>query len=337
MADLLRTIPDLKVIATSRTPLHVSGEQEFPVPGLPVPPDPGQLGGYEQAVQGGPRAIDRRPPLDVRGGPPLHRPGGRRPARLRGHERERAGGRGDLRPPPRHAPRHRARRGPGEAAQPGRDPRPPRAPAQRPGGRGPRPAGPPADAPRRDRLELRHPRRAPATPPRPAGGLRRRLRARGRRGDRRPVRRDRHRRPRRAPGPRRPEPDPVDRGRTAALRDARHDPRVRGRDAGGPRRRRGHPRPPRSLVPGARRGVGAAPRRRRPAVAPRAARARARQPPGRPRPGRGRRRRLDRDPAGLRDVALLAEARPPQRGAAAAGGVRRGRPGPATTRSSGPA
>jgi predicted ATPase/class 3 adenylate cyclase len=58
VADLLRTIPDLKVIATSRTPLHVSGEQEFPVPGLPVPPDPGQLGGYEQAVQGGARAID---------------------------------------------------------------------------------------------------------------------------------------------------------------------------------------------------------------------------------------------------------------------------------------
>ncbi|HEX4898684.1 MAG TPA: AAA family ATPase [Candidatus Limnocylindrales bacterium] len=58
VADLLRTIPDLKVIATSRTPLHVSGEQEFPVPGLPVPPDPGQLGGYEQAVQGGALAID---------------------------------------------------------------------------------------------------------------------------------------------------------------------------------------------------------------------------------------------------------------------------------------
>jgi len=58
VADLLRTIPDLKVIATSRAPLHVSGEQEFPVPGLPVPPDPGQLGGYEQALQGGAGALD---------------------------------------------------------------------------------------------------------------------------------------------------------------------------------------------------------------------------------------------------------------------------------------
>ena len=58
VADLLRTVPDLKVIATSRAPLHVSGEQEFPVPGLPVPPDPGQLGGYERAVQGGAGALD---------------------------------------------------------------------------------------------------------------------------------------------------------------------------------------------------------------------------------------------------------------------------------------
>ena len=52
VADILRTIPDLKVIATSRAPLHISGEQEFPVPGLPVPPDPGQLSGYERARQG---------------------------------------------------------------------------------------------------------------------------------------------------------------------------------------------------------------------------------------------------------------------------------------------
>ncbi|MEW5991980.1 MAG: tetratricopeptide repeat protein [Chloroflexota bacterium] len=58
VADLLRTVPDLKVIATSRAPLHISGEQEFPVPGLPVPPDPGQLSGYERARRGGGGAID---------------------------------------------------------------------------------------------------------------------------------------------------------------------------------------------------------------------------------------------------------------------------------------
>jgi len=58
VADLLRTVPDLKIIATSRAPLHVSGEQEFPVPGLPVPPDTEGLGGYERARQGGGAAID---------------------------------------------------------------------------------------------------------------------------------------------------------------------------------------------------------------------------------------------------------------------------------------
>jgi predicted ATPase/class 3 adenylate cyclase len=39
VADLLRSCERLSVIATSRAPLHVSGEQEYPVPGLPVPRD----------------------------------------------------------------------------------------------------------------------------------------------------------------------------------------------------------------------------------------------------------------------------------------------------------
>ena len=43
IADLLRTAPSIKVIVTSRATLHVSGEQEYPVPGLPTPPDPSQL------------------------------------------------------------------------------------------------------------------------------------------------------------------------------------------------------------------------------------------------------------------------------------------------------
>jgi predicted ATPase/class 3 adenylate cyclase len=58
VADILRAAPGLKVIVTSRAPLRVSGEQEFPVPGLPVPPDPGHLGGYEQAQHGGADAFD---------------------------------------------------------------------------------------------------------------------------------------------------------------------------------------------------------------------------------------------------------------------------------------
>jgi predicted ATPase/class 3 adenylate cyclase len=39
VADLLRSAPKLRVIATSRAALRVSGEQEYPVPGLPVPRD----------------------------------------------------------------------------------------------------------------------------------------------------------------------------------------------------------------------------------------------------------------------------------------------------------
>ena len=53
VADVLRAAPGLKVLVTSRAALRVSGEQEFPVPGLPVPPDPGTLGGYERSLLGG--------------------------------------------------------------------------------------------------------------------------------------------------------------------------------------------------------------------------------------------------------------------------------------------
>ncbi len=52
VADLLREAPGLSVIATSRAPLRVSGEQEYAVPGLPVPPDPSQIPIYEQARLG---------------------------------------------------------------------------------------------------------------------------------------------------------------------------------------------------------------------------------------------------------------------------------------------
>ncbi|HET7029991.1 MAG TPA: adenylate/guanylate cyclase domain-containing protein [Candidatus Limnocylindrales bacterium] len=39
IADLLRAAPNLSAIVTSRAPLRVSGEQEYPVPGLPTPRD----------------------------------------------------------------------------------------------------------------------------------------------------------------------------------------------------------------------------------------------------------------------------------------------------------
>lgn len=58
IADLLRSAPGLKALATSRAALHISGEQEYPVPGLPVPPDPGTMSGYEQARLGGTDHLD---------------------------------------------------------------------------------------------------------------------------------------------------------------------------------------------------------------------------------------------------------------------------------------
>lgn len=53
ITDILRAAPGVRVLVTSRAPLRVSGEQEFPVPGLPVPPDPGRQGGFERAQHGG--------------------------------------------------------------------------------------------------------------------------------------------------------------------------------------------------------------------------------------------------------------------------------------------
>jgi predicted ATPase/class 3 adenylate cyclase len=52
IADLLRAAPGLSVLATSRAPLRVSGEQEYPVPGLPTPPNPTQLTALERARLG---------------------------------------------------------------------------------------------------------------------------------------------------------------------------------------------------------------------------------------------------------------------------------------------
>jgi predicted ATPase len=47
VASLLRACPGLKVIVTSRAVLHVAGEQEYVVPGLPAPPDTSRLSRVE--------------------------------------------------------------------------------------------------------------------------------------------------------------------------------------------------------------------------------------------------------------------------------------------------
>jgi predicted ATPase/class 3 adenylate cyclase len=53
VADLLRAAPGIKAVVTSRAVLHVSGEQEYEVPGLPAPPDPSQESGMERMTRGG--------------------------------------------------------------------------------------------------------------------------------------------------------------------------------------------------------------------------------------------------------------------------------------------
>ncbi|MBA2300956.1 MAG: hypothetical protein H0W22_09330 [Chloroflexi bacterium] len=48
VADLLRRCANLVVLVTTRIALHVSGEQEYPVPGLPAPPDTSRLSEMER-------------------------------------------------------------------------------------------------------------------------------------------------------------------------------------------------------------------------------------------------------------------------------------------------
>ncbi len=49
VADLLRSVPGLKLVVTSRAALRISGEHEYPVPGLPAPPDLAGLSALERA------------------------------------------------------------------------------------------------------------------------------------------------------------------------------------------------------------------------------------------------------------------------------------------------
>jgi predicted ATPase len=48
VAELLRRCPNLTALVTTRIALRVSGEQEYPVPGLPAPPDTSRLSEVER-------------------------------------------------------------------------------------------------------------------------------------------------------------------------------------------------------------------------------------------------------------------------------------------------
>jgi predicted ATPase/class 3 adenylate cyclase len=47
-AELLKRCPNVRCLVTTRIALHVSGEQEYPVPGLPAPPDTSRLSEMER-------------------------------------------------------------------------------------------------------------------------------------------------------------------------------------------------------------------------------------------------------------------------------------------------
>jgi predicted ATPase len=68
VADLIRACPDLKVIASSRGPLRISGEQEMPVPPLTLP-DPGapaeRVSQYEAVKLFIDRAVAVKPGFEV--------------------------------------------------------------------------------------------------------------------------------------------------------------------------------------------------------------------------------------------------------------------------------
>ena len=118
VADILRAAPRLKVIATSRAALRVYGEQEYPVPGLPTPPDPSRLSDLDRLnlpAARSARSTRSRWASSRRSASSSTGPW--RSARLRGHERERPGRRGDQRAAAWDAAGDRACRGPGQAAR----------------------------------------------------------------------------------------------------------------------------------------------------------------------------------------------------------------------------
>src|SRR5215210_5008206 len=168
VTELLAAAPGLKVLATSRAPLGLYGEQEFPVPPLRRPD------------------LERPPPLrttnTVRGGEALRGAGKGGQARLHNNQRKCPGRGRDLREARRTAFGHRACRGDGQDTPAQSVAEEARQPPEAPYRRGARPSGEAKDPQEHHRLELRAARRRRANPLREAGGLLRGAHAGGHRG-----------------------------------------------------------------------------------------------------------------------------------------------------------
>ncbi|MEO7803475.1 MAG: adenylate/guanylate cyclase domain-containing protein [Actinomycetota bacterium] len=70
VSDLLKASPNLKVVITTRVPLHIQGEREYPVPPLALPdpnnlPDAAMLSQYESVALFIERAVTVRPDFKV--------------------------------------------------------------------------------------------------------------------------------------------------------------------------------------------------------------------------------------------------------------------------------
>ena len=212
VGELLAAAPRLWILATSRAPLRLAAEREYPVPPFDAP-DAGLP--FEALVKtdavrlfaARAQAVDPGFELDTASAPEVAQ---------------------RLQAPRRTAARDRAGGGARQAARAGRDPGAAGTRAEHAPGGPARRAGTPADARRHDPLELRPARPGGAPGLRAPRRLRRRLHARGRR---RRVRRD-AREPRQAGG----QQPPAAPGRP--FHDARDGPPLRRRAARGGRRRR---------------------------------------------------------------------------------------------------
>ncbi len=65
LGEILRRAPGVRMLVTSRAPLRISGEQEYPVPGLPAPVEVDRLGPLEREHI--PEALRRRDPESLLG------------------------------------------------------------------------------------------------------------------------------------------------------------------------------------------------------------------------------------------------------------------------------